>query len=165
MRPAFILAAPIIAFNGEVGLNLLARAATGCLSRRACDQHDTRMGMVAAIHPFGGIWSSSTHSELPSRVGPMSPVRPGIADPQPRANPSPLMPQESLQASSFMKSVAATAHKRTNTLDPLAPRSLVQHTFVQFPRRLESALAGAQVMRLAHRGDIRISRAAVYHRI
>ena len=38
---------PVIAFNREVGRNCLARAATGCLSQWARDQHGMRMGMVA----------------------------------------------------------------------------------------------------------------------
>ncbi len=38
-----------------------------------------------------------------------------------RANPPPLMPQESLQTRSFMKNIAAAADKRRNALDPFAP--------------------------------------------
>ncbi len=55
---------PIIAFNREVGLNLLARAATGCLTQWARDQHDMRMGMVTVIHTFGGDLKWHTHVHL-----------------------------------------------------------------------------------------------------
>jgi hypothetical protein len=55
---------PIIAFNRELGLNLLARAATGCLTQWARDQHDMRMGMVVVIHTFGGDLKWHTHVHL-----------------------------------------------------------------------------------------------------
>src|SRR3990172_774656 len=55
---------PIIAFNREVGLNLLARAAMGCLTQWARDQHEMRMGMVTVIHTFGGDLKWHTHIHL-----------------------------------------------------------------------------------------------------
>jgi hypothetical protein len=55
---------PIIACNREVGLNLLARAATGCLTQWARDPHDMRMGMVTVIHTFGGDLKCHTHVHL-----------------------------------------------------------------------------------------------------
>jgi len=55
---------PIIAFNREVGLNLLARAAMGCLTQWARDRHEMRMGMVTVIHTFGGDLKWHTHIHL-----------------------------------------------------------------------------------------------------
>jgi hypothetical protein len=55
---------PIIAFNREVGLNLLTRAAVGCLTQWARDQHDMRMGIVTVIHTFGGDLKWHTHIHL-----------------------------------------------------------------------------------------------------
>jgi hypothetical protein len=55
---------PIIAFNREVGLNLLARAASGCLTQWARDQHGMRMGMVAVIHTFGADLKWHPHVHL-----------------------------------------------------------------------------------------------------
>lgn len=54
---------PIIAFNREVGLNLLARAATGALTQWARDQHEMRMGIVSVIHTFGADikWHPHVH--------------------------------------------------------------------------------------------------------
>lgn len=54
---------PIIAFNREVGLNLLVRAAMGCLTQWAADQHRMRLGMVAVIHTFGADikWHPHVH--------------------------------------------------------------------------------------------------------
>ncbi len=55
---------PIIALNRGVGLNLLARAAVGCLRQWARDQHDMRMGIVTVIHTFGGDLKWHTHVHL-----------------------------------------------------------------------------------------------------
>jgi hypothetical protein len=55
---------PISAFNREVELNLLARAATRALTQWARDQHDMRMGIVSVIHTFGSDikWASACAS-------------------------------------------------------------------------------------------------------
>jgi hypothetical protein len=55
---------PVIAFNREVGLNRLVRAATACLTQWAHDQHEMRMGMVAVIHTFGGDLKWHPHVHL-----------------------------------------------------------------------------------------------------
>ena len=55
---------PIIAFNREVGLNRLVRAATGCLAQWARDQHGMRMGVVAVIHSFGADLKWHPHVHL-----------------------------------------------------------------------------------------------------
>jgi hypothetical protein len=54
----------LIAFNREVGLNLLVRAATGCLTQWARDQHGMRLGMVAVIHTFGADLKWHPHVHL-----------------------------------------------------------------------------------------------------
>jgi len=55
---------PIIAFNREVGLNIVVRAAHGCLSQWARDQHGMRMGIVVVIHTFGGDLKWHPHVHL-----------------------------------------------------------------------------------------------------
>lgn len=54
----------LIAFNREVGLNLVVRAATGCLKQWAHDQHQMRMGIVAVIHTFGSALGWHPHVHL-----------------------------------------------------------------------------------------------------
>jgi hypothetical protein len=54
-----VLSAPcqlrgLMAFNREVCLSILARAATACFNQWARDQHGLRMGLVTVIHTFGG---------------------------------------------------------------------------------------------------------------
>jgi len=44
---------PIMSFNREVCLSILARAGTSCLNQWARDQHGMRMGIVTVIHTFG----------------------------------------------------------------------------------------------------------------
>ncbi len=54
---------PIVAMNREVGLSILARAASGCLSQWARDQHAMRMGIVTVLHTFGADlrWHPHVH--------------------------------------------------------------------------------------------------------
>jgi Putative transposase/Transposase zinc-binding domain len=54
---------PVIAFNRKVGLNLVVRAACGCLKQWAQEQKGMRMGIVAVIHTFGGDikWHPHVH--------------------------------------------------------------------------------------------------------
>ena len=55
---------PIIAFNREIGLNIVARAAHRCLSQWAHDQHGMRLGIVVVIHTFGGDLKWHPHVHL-----------------------------------------------------------------------------------------------------
>ena len=55
---------PIIAFNRSIGLNLIVRAACGCLKQWAHDQHQMRMGIIAVIHTFGGDLKWHPHIHL-----------------------------------------------------------------------------------------------------
>ena len=55
---------PIIAFNREVGLNIVVRAAYGCLNQWAREQHGMRLGIVAIIHTFGGDLKWHIHVRL-----------------------------------------------------------------------------------------------------
>jgi hypothetical protein len=54
---------PVIAFNRKVGLNLVVRAACGCLKQWAEEQKGMRMGIIAVIHTFGGDikWHPHVH--------------------------------------------------------------------------------------------------------
>jgi hypothetical protein len=54
---------PILSFNREVGLSILARAAASCLSQWARDQHQMRMGIVSVLHTFGSDlrWHPHVH--------------------------------------------------------------------------------------------------------
>lgn len=54
----------LIAFNRPLGLNLLVRAATGCLKQWAHDQHGMRMGIVVVIHTFGADIKWHPHLHL-----------------------------------------------------------------------------------------------------
>jgi hypothetical protein len=53
----------VIAFNRKVGLNLVVRAACGCLKQWAEEQKGMRMGIIAVIHTFGGDikWHPHVH--------------------------------------------------------------------------------------------------------
>ena len=53
---------PIIRFNRPLGLNLVTRAATGCLKQWAHDQHGMRMGIVVVIHTFGSDVKGHPHT-------------------------------------------------------------------------------------------------------
>ncbi len=53
-----------IIVNRPLGLNLIVRAATGCLNQWARDQHGMRMGIVAVIHTFGGDLKWHPHIHL-----------------------------------------------------------------------------------------------------
>jgi hypothetical protein len=55
---------PIVAFNRELGLNLLVRAAVGCLKQWAKDQHRMRMGIIVVIHTFGSDIKWHPHIHL-----------------------------------------------------------------------------------------------------
>lgn len=55
---------PITAFNREVGLNIVMRAAHQCLSQWAHDQHRMRMGIVVVLHTFGGDLKWHPHVHL-----------------------------------------------------------------------------------------------------
>jgi hypothetical protein len=44
---------PILAWNREVGLSLLVRAAHACFTQWAAEQHHMRMGLITVIHTFG----------------------------------------------------------------------------------------------------------------
>jgi hypothetical protein len=55
---------PIISFNREVGLSILARAATACLNQWARDQHAMRMGIVSVLHTFGADLKWHPHVHL-----------------------------------------------------------------------------------------------------
>lgn len=59
---------PIMAFNREGCLSLLARADAGCLNQWAREQHGMRLGMVAVIHTFGADlrWHPHLH-KIPVR--------------------------------------------------------------------------------------------------
>jgi hypothetical protein len=64
-----VLSAPwqlraIMAFNREVCLSILARAATACFTQWAHDQHHMRMGIVSVIHTFGGDLKWHPHVHL-----------------------------------------------------------------------------------------------------
>lgn len=52
-----------IAYNREVGLNLVLEAAIGCLNQWSHDQHGMKMGMVAVLHTFGSDlrWHPHVH--------------------------------------------------------------------------------------------------------
>jgi hypothetical protein len=54
---------PVIAFNREVGLNLVVRAACDCLKQWARDSKGMILGMVAVIHTFGADikWHPHVH--------------------------------------------------------------------------------------------------------
>jgi len=54
---------PILAMNREVGLSILCRAASACLSQWARDQHEMRMGIVTVLHTFGSDlrWHPHVH--------------------------------------------------------------------------------------------------------
>lgn len=53
----------VIAFNRSSGLNLVVRAACGCLKQWAADQKGMRLGIVAVIHTFGADikWHPHVH--------------------------------------------------------------------------------------------------------
>ena len=54
----------IMAFNREVCLTILARAATACFNQWARDQHGMRMGIVTVIHTFGADIKWHPHLHL-----------------------------------------------------------------------------------------------------
>jgi len=54
----------VIAFNRSIGLNLIIRAACGCLKQWARDQHQMRMGIVAVLHTFGADLKWHPHIHL-----------------------------------------------------------------------------------------------------
>lgn len=54
----------IVAFNREVGLNIMPRAVHQCLSQWARDQHRMRMGIVVVIHTFGADIKWHLHVHL-----------------------------------------------------------------------------------------------------
>lgn len=54
----------LIAMNREVGLNVMVRAATGCLKQWALEQHQMRMGIIAVIHTFGADLKWHPHVHL-----------------------------------------------------------------------------------------------------
>lgn len=53
-----------IALNRWVGLNLIARAACGCLKQWAKEQKGMRLGIVAVLHTFGGDLKWHPHIHL-----------------------------------------------------------------------------------------------------
>lgn len=53
-----------IAFNRWIGLNLIARAACGCLKQWAEEQKGMRLGIVAVLHTFGGDLKWHPHIHL-----------------------------------------------------------------------------------------------------
>ena len=53
-----------MAFNREVCLTILARAATACFNQWARDQHGMRMGIVTVIHTFGADIKWHPHLHL-----------------------------------------------------------------------------------------------------
>ncbi len=55
---------PVIAFNRSVGLNLVVRAAFGCLNQWSREQKGMRMGMIAVIHTFGADIKWHPHIHL-----------------------------------------------------------------------------------------------------
>lgn len=55
---------PIMSFNREVCLSILARAGTSCLKQWASDQHGMRMGIVTVIHTFGADIKWHPHLHL-----------------------------------------------------------------------------------------------------
>ena len=64
-----VLSAPaqlrgLIAFNREVGLSILARAAAACFNQWALEQHGMRMGIVVVIHTFGADMKWHPHIHL-----------------------------------------------------------------------------------------------------
>lgn len=54
----------LIAVNREVGLNVMVRAAMGCLKQWALEQHQMRMGIIAVIHTFGADLKWHPHVHL-----------------------------------------------------------------------------------------------------
>lgn len=55
---------PVIGFNRSIGLNLVIRAACGCLKQWAHDQKEMRMGIVAVLHTFGADLKWHPHVHL-----------------------------------------------------------------------------------------------------
>jgi hypothetical protein len=55
---------PIMLFNREVCLSILARAGASCLNQWARDQHEMRMGIVTVIHTFGADIKWHPHLHL-----------------------------------------------------------------------------------------------------
>ena len=54
----------VIAQNREIGLNLLARAATESIAQWARDVHGMRMGIITVIHTFGSDLRWHPHIHL-----------------------------------------------------------------------------------------------------